>query len=56
MLNQDAGAAIRGPERADIFFGEGAEAEATAGRLKTRGELYFLAPRAIDLAPCATAG
>jgi len=51
VLNQDAGAAIRGPERADIFFGEGAEAEATAGRLKARGELYFLAPRAIDLMP-----
>jgi membrane-bound lytic murein transglycosylase A len=51
VLNQDAGAAIRGPERADVFFGEGDEAEATAGRLKARGELYFLAPRAIDLMP-----
>ena len=55
VLNQDAGVAIRGPERADIFFGEGDEAEAAAGRLKARGELYFLAPRAIDLMPQSSA-
>ncbi len=46
VLNQDAGAAIRGPDRVDVFFGEGAGAEARAGRLRTRGELYVLVPRA----------
>jgi len=53
VLNLDAGAAIRGPGRVDVFFGEGAEAEAIAGRLKSRGELYFLAPRppAADATP-----
>ena len=45
VLNQDAGAAIRGPGRVDVFFGEGADAETRAGRLRNRGELYFLAPR-----------
>jgi len=45
VLNQDAGAAIRGPGRADVFFGSGPDAEAIAGRLKNRGELFFLAPR-----------
>jgi len=46
VLNQDSGAAIRGPGRVDVFFGEGDEAEARAGRLRSAGELYFLAPRA----------
>ncbi len=46
MLNQDSGAAIQGPARVDLFFGEGTEAEPRAGRMKARGELYFLAPRA----------
>jgi membrane-bound lytic murein transglycosylase A len=45
MANQDAGAAIRGPGRVDVFFGEGPAAEARAGRLRSNGELYFLAPR-----------
>ena len=45
MVNQDRGAAIRGPARVDVFFGAGAAAEETAGRMKTRGELYLFAPR-----------
>jgi membrane-bound lytic murein transglycosylase A len=45
VLNQDAGAAIRGPGRVDVFLGEGPEAGTTAGRLRAHGELYFLAPR-----------
>ncbi len=45
VLNLDAGAAIRGPGRVDVFFGEGAAAEAVASRLRSSGELYFLAPR-----------
>jgi len=45
VLNQDAGAAIRGPGRVDVFFGAANDAGATAGRLRSPGELYFLAPR-----------
>lgn len=45
VLNQDTGAAIRGPGRVDVYFGAGSEAEATAGSLRSPGELYFLAPR-----------
>ena len=45
MVNQDTGAAIRGPGHVDVFFGEGADAELGAGRLHSDGELYFLAPR-----------
>jgi membrane-bound lytic murein transglycosylase A len=46
VLNQDAGAAIRGPGRVDVYFGALDDAAATAGRLRSAGELYFLAPRA----------
>jgi membrane-bound lytic murein transglycosylase A len=42
VLNQDAGGAITGPGRADLFCGRGREAEVTAGHLKEEGELYFL--------------
>lgn len=45
VLNQDTGAAIRGPGRVDVYFGAGPEAEATAGSLRSPGELFFLAPR-----------
>ena len=41
-LNQDTGGAIRGPGRADIFWGNGPYAEIAAGHLKHRGFLYFL--------------
>ncbi|MBP8980777.1 MAG: MltA domain-containing protein [Syntrophobacterales bacterium] len=42
VLNQDAGAAIKGPGRIDLFCGTGPEAERTAGAMKEKGELYFL--------------
>jgi membrane-bound lytic murein transglycosylase A len=42
IVNQDAGGAIKGAGRADIFFGGGADAELTAGNLRHDGELYFL--------------
>jgi len=41
-LNQDTGGAIRGPGRADLFWGNGPYAEIAAGHLKHTGELYFL--------------
>ncbi len=42
VLNQDTGGAIRGPGRADLFWGAGAYAELAAGHLQHPGELYFL--------------
>jgi membrane-bound lytic murein transglycosylase A len=42
VMNQDTGGAIKGPGRVDIFFGQGAEAELTAGNMQHEGELYFL--------------
>jgi membrane-bound lytic murein transglycosylase A len=42
VLNQDTGGAIRGPGRADLFWGNGPYAEIAAGHLAHLGELYFL--------------
>src|SRR5439155_26106132 len=42
VLNQDTGGAIRGPQRVDLYFGSGAEAEAAAGFMNSQGKLYFL--------------
>ncbi len=42
VLNQDTGGAIRGPGRADLFWGNGEYAEIAAGHMKQEGELYFL--------------
>jgi membrane-bound lytic murein transglycosylase A len=42
VVNQDAGSAITGPGRLDLFWGAGAYAEAAAGNMKHPGVLYFL--------------
>ncbi|MFB3885072.1 MAG: murein transglycosylase A [Thermodesulfobacteriota bacterium] len=42
VLNQDSGGAIKGPGRADIFWGSGPYAEAAAGHLQHDGDLYIL--------------
>jgi membrane-bound lytic murein transglycosylase A len=47
MIAQDSGGAIRGPVRADIFFGFGEAAEQVAGRMKAGGALTLLLPRAL---------
>jgi len=39
---QDTGGVIKGPGRADIYFGEGKRALDKAGHLKGQGKLYFL--------------
>ena len=46
VLNQDTGGAIRGPGRADLFWGDGPYAELAAGHMQHTGRLYFfvLAP------------
>jgi membrane-bound lytic murein transglycosylase A len=42
VLNQDTGGAIRGPSRADLFWGNGPYAEIAAGYMQEFGKLYFL--------------
>ena len=42
VLNQDSGGAIKGPGRADIFWGSGPYAELAAGHLQHDGALYIL--------------
>jgi membrane-bound lytic murein transglycosylase A len=42
VVNQDTGAAIRGPQRADLYFGTGDQAGWGAGFMKSAGRLYFL--------------
>ena len=41
-LNQDTGGAIRGPGRADLFWGNGPYASVAAGHMKQSGAMYFL--------------
>jgi membrane-bound lytic murein transglycosylase A len=47
VIAQDSGGAIRGPVRADIFWGAGERATAIAGRLKSRGHYYLLLPTSV---------
>lgn len=42
MFDQDTGGAIRTAGRADIYMGIGPEAEWTAGRTKSPGQMYYL--------------
>ena len=44
MVAQDTGSAIKGPQRADIFFGTGDEAGRRAGRLRDPGRMLVLLP------------
>lgn len=46
MMGQDTGGAIRGAVRADFFFGFGPEAAENAGRMKQRGQIWVLLPKA----------
>jgi membrane-bound lytic murein transglycosylase A len=48
-LAQDTGGAIRGAVRADLYWGSGAEAGATAGRMRQSGQLWVLLPRDFPL-------
>jgi membrane-bound lytic murein transglycosylase A len=46
MIAQDTGSAIKGPQRADIFWGTGEAAGNIAGQMKdTRGRMTVLMPR-----------
>ncbi len=42
VLNQDAGGAIKGTGRVDLFCGTGQDAEKVAGSIKEQGTLFFL--------------
>lgn len=45
VFHQDAGGAIKGPGRVDIFFGSGHEAGEKAGKMKYQGTLLLFLPK-----------
>jgi len=45
VFAQDTGAAIKGPARADFFWGSGKQAGEMAGRMKQRGQMWLLWPK-----------
>nr|WP_159975632.1 MltA domain-containing protein [Roseobacter cerasinus] len=56
MIAQDTGSAIKGAQRADVFFGTGDVAGRAAGKLKDPGRMVVLLPiqRAFAMAPDGT--
>lgn len=48
-LAQDTGGAIRGPVRADFFWGFGAQAGREAGRMRQQGRMWILWPKGAPL-------
>ena len=48
-LAQDTGGAIRGPVRADFFWGFGVEAGREAGRMRQQGRMWLLWPKGAPL-------
>ncbi|WP_245780898.1 murein transglycosylase A [Litoreibacter janthinus] len=53
MIAQDTGSAIKGAQRADVYYGTGDQAGRAAGRIRDRGRLVALMPiqTAYTLAP-----
>jgi len=49
MFAQDTGSAIKGPARADIYFGHGDGVEHVAGRIKQYGHFVMLVPRDVTV-------
>ncbi len=47
VVAQDTGGAITGAVRGDMFWGFGPDAEAIAGRMKSRGRMIVLLPRPV---------
>lgn len=45
VFAQDTGAAIKGPARADFYWGSGPQAGELAGRMKQRGQMWLLWPK-----------
>jgi membrane-bound lytic murein transglycosylase A len=58
MLAQDTGGAIRGPVRADFFWGSGPVAGDQAGKMRQRGQMWLLLPvgHTPDRTPSRTPG
>ncbi|MEL7106369.1 MAG: MltA domain-containing protein [Pseudomonadota bacterium] len=50
MVAQDTGSAIKGAQRADVFFGTGNEAGEAAGRVRDAGRMVVLLPIELALA------
>ncbi len=51
VFAQDTGGAIRGAVRADVFWGQGAQAEYLAGHMKQQGQIFVLIPRTQSAKP-----
>jgi membrane-bound lytic murein transglycosylase A len=49
MVAQDTGSAIKGPARADIYFGHGEDIPHIAGRIKQFGKFVMLAPNDVSV-------
>lgn len=49
MIAQDTGSAIRGPARADIYFGHGPGIASIAGRIKQFGKFVMLVPKDVTV-------
>ena len=47
VVAQDAGGAIKGPVRGDLFWGHGDAAASGAGAMNASGRYYLLLPREI---------
>ncbi|HEX9145663.1 MAG TPA: MltA domain-containing protein, partial [Candidatus Binatia bacterium] len=54
VVNQDSGGAIRGVQRADLYFGSGPDAGDAAGYMNRPGRLYFLLLKNPSGAPSMT--
>ena len=48
VMAQDTGGAIKGPLRADLFWGHGSEAENAAGTMKEKANLFVLLPKSVN--------
>jgi peptidoglycan lytic transglycosylase A len=49
VVGQDTGGAIRGPVRADFFWGTGPQAGSYAGQMSQSGRMWLLWPRGVPL-------
>lgn len=49
VVAQDTGSAIRGPARADIYFGRGPDVPSIAGRIKHFGKFVMLVPKDVTV-------
>lgn len=48
MIAADTGGAIKGENRADLFFGNGSKAEELAGKMNQEGELFLFIPKKLN--------